>query len=258
MKVTKKLYLTFDVEPFWTNIPCKYDRSHWFDYKDDSEYWTNAFIDYCETHNLNCTFFIVGKWAEMHPDTIIRMRECRLFHLGSHSFWHEDMAKMSDYEFLQDVKASKEILEDITRSKIIRFRAPSFSIMPRQFTLLERAGFLIDSSISNASRIYGRHKEQDVFGHSLNLFPMNGFRLFGQEVTILGGGYLRLLPTALLNVVASANLGNMVYLHPHDLPTSLDRFSKFTRLENLRKLIRIGSIWEKLDILRDRYAIKNF
>ena len=45
--IMNEIYLTFDIEPFWTNIPQRYDRQAWDDLDDASNFWTLKFINYC-------------------------------------------------------------------------------------------------------------------------------------------------------------------------------------------------------------------
>lgn len=251
---SEPLFLTFDVEPFWTNIPVRYSRDSWKTENDSSVFWTNAFIEYCEKNNLSATFFIVGKWAQLNEKVVKRIAKNLNFKLGSHSFWHEDLAIKSDKDFLEDVSSSKKIIEDLTSLEITRFRAPSFSISFNQFYLLEEAGYKIDSSMSLAKRIYGT--EYKPINTSIKLVPFEGAELFGRNLTLLGGGYLRLMPTSILRLFSNRYLGNMVYLHPHDLPNKIDRFDKFTSSENLRKTIRFGDMFKKLDVLSNNRGFK--
>ena len=78
------------------------------------------------------------------------------------------------------------------------------------------------------------------------------------NITMLGGGYLRILPAKILRILSRRNLGNMIYLHPHDLPKTIIKFDKLTQLENLRKTIRIDNMFTKLDILLENYKFENF
>ena len=253
-----KLYLTFDVEPFWTNIPERYERYSWGKVFDESEKYTNLFIDYCQMNNLPATFFIVGKWAEMHSDVVKRISRCDLFQIGSHSYWHEDVAKLSDRDFLDDAIASKSILEDLTGQKVIRYRAPSFSIQPHQFELLHQVGYRIDSSVTSAGRIYGGNINEGEVTEKLDYYPLNGANVFGKELTILGGGYLRLLPKMLLRSISHSEIGNMVYLHPHDLSENIIWYNELTFLQNVRKRIHIGNTFQKLGVLRENFEFENF
>lgn len=252
MKHSKKqLYFTFDTEPFWTNIPSRYPRSHWDSYKDGSDYWTNIFIDFCEENNFSATFFIVGRWAQINPTTVRRISNNRNFEIGSHSFWHEDMSLMSNANFVDDIRNSKEILQDITSTSVVRFRAPSFKISYDQYKLLEDVGYKIDSSMSAATRIHGtRFKNVET---NLDIIPFEGLQCLGKNLTVLGGGYLRLIPVRILTSLLDLKIGNMIYLHPHDLPDEMEGFSNFTYSENFRKKVRFNNMLEKIRLISTKF-----
>lgn len=247
----KQLYFTFDIEPFWTNIPSRYPRSQWESYNDRSDYWTNIFIDFCEENNFSATFFIVGRWAQLHRTTVRRISNNKNFEIGSHSFWHEDMSLMSNANFVDDIRISKEILEEITSTSIVRFRAPSFKISYDQYKLLEDVGYKIDSSMSAAARLHGtKFKNLET---NLDIIPFEGLHFLGKNITVLGGGYLRLIPIRILNSLLDLKIGNMIYLHPHDLPDEIEAFSNFTYSENFRKKIRFNNMFEKIRLISRKF-----
>ena len=253
------IYLTFDAEPFWANVTNRYERSAWDNFDcPESTYWAFRFVKYCELNKLPATIFIVGKWAERNKDFVRYIAKNKLFTIGSHSHWHEDLSSKTDYEFKQDVMTSKRTLEDITGSEVIRFRAPSFSITLEQLILLEDCGYKIDSSISLSSRIYGGGQRLNEITSNIITYPLDGMHLLNKNITVLGGGYLRILPANILRILSGRKLGNMIYLHPHDLPKTIMKFDKFTKFENLRKAIRVGDMFSKLDILSRNYKFENF
>ena len=152
----KHIYLTFDAEPFWVNIPEHRDRNSWIlDPCHRSVFWSYKFVEYCEKYNIPATIFIVGRWAEDNKDFVRYVAKSNLFEIGSHSYWHENLREKNDSEFISDVSRSKNVLEDIAGVGVIRFRAPSFSIRSQQFKLLLELGFKIDSSVTQSARIFG-------------------------------------------------------------------------------------------------------
>ena len=252
----RELYLTFDVEPFWTNIPIIFGRDAWDSQLDDSAKWTVDFIDYCNKNNLPATFFIVGEWARRNSDIVKLIGDNKNFQIGSHSHWHEDLALKNDDEFIEDVRLSKNVIEDLISRNICRFRAPSFSLRPDQVSLLANIGFEIDSSITTAKRLYGSQNSPVQFPDNMHQIPYESKNIFGVEFTVLGGGYLRLLPTPVLKACSKLHLGNMIYLHPHDLPDRIDSYEPFTWKQNLAKTIRFGNMFDKIDSLRKYHKIK--
>ena len=119
-------------------------------------------------------------------------------------------------------------------------------------------GYRIDSSVTSAGRIYGGNINAGEVTEKLDYYPLNGANIFGKELTILGGGYLRLLPIMLLRSISHSEIGNMVYLHPHDLSENIIWYNELTFLQNVRKRIHIGNTFQKLGVLRENFEFENF
>lgn len=249
----RKLYLTFDVEPFWATIPCSYSRSAWDELTDHSPKYTKDFINFCQVNNYSATFFIVGEWARRHQEIVKEISEHKNFEIGSHSLWHEDLSLKNDHDFITDVKTSKEIIEDISGKAIRRFRAPSFSLRHDQLRLLTRCGIDIDSSCTSARRLYGGSFKPEPGLNTLKEVPFEGFKVLGQEITLLGGGYLRIIPPLILSLLTAKQIGNMLYLHPHDLPQKLNSYRAMSVKANFLRRARVGNMYKKLEILNKNH-----
>ncbi|MDB0018414.1 polysaccharide deacetylase family protein [Planktomarina temperata] len=248
----KKLYLTFDVEPCWLDIPVQHTRAEWSSFDRVSYEQTMYFADLCKANDWQCTFFIVGAWAQQFPNAVRRLKDLG-FDIGSHSYWHEDLSLLNRRDFLAEVILSKNVLEDIIGDNVDVFRAPSFSIHPWQIDILAEAGFKRDSSITYGARYKGKQKSQYKISSEIVEYSMRGWSVLGNELTILGGGYLRIIPTTCLKFMKTLDLGNMLYLHPHDLPSQIDlsNYGHISRFNKTKKKIRNGSMIEKLHILAE-------
>ena len=108
-------------------------------------------LDLYERYDVKATFFFTGHIARLYPQTV-RMAQERGHEVGSHGLTHE-VGKAFDVmpreEQLTHLKQSKQILEDITGTPIVSFRAPAARV-PKDFpSVLKEAGFLIDSSVAS-------------------------------------------------------------------------------------------------------------
>ena len=101
--VKEKLYLTFDVEPFWTNVPERYNRFAWNNLPDDPPEFTLKFIDYCMHYILSATFLQWGNGQDGIPALLNTYSQYSFFETGSHSYWNEDLAIKGNAEFIADV-----------------------------------------------------------------------------------------------------------------------------------------------------------
>jgi hypothetical protein len=91
----------------------------------------------------------LGWIAERYPSLIRRIQK-EGHEIACHGYAHKLIYTQSREEFRQDIKKSKAILEDITGSEVMGFRAPNYSITNKSqwaFGVLAEEGFKYDSSI---------------------------------------------------------------------------------------------------------------
>jgi polysaccharide deacetylase family protein (PEP-CTERM system associated) len=246
---------TFDVEPWWATIPPCVDPLKWNDMPDRGCAAIENYLDLCDLAGVKCTFFFVGWYAKKYPDRV-RLVLNRGHEVGCHSLVHSDVAKMTGSEFRRDTLLAKEMIQDAGGVPVISYRAPSFSFPPiRCKELLEilfSLGFLIDSSITTAKRIYGGGYDgdrfskpfnaMDAFGVDILEIPAPGISIFGREFQAFGGGYFRIAPLGLLKYWATKEKYQLLYLHPHDFDVSLPPLPGGNYFSNLRRRISIGDI----------------
>jgi polysaccharide deacetylase family protein (PEP-CTERM system associated) len=254
-----RLVNTFDVEPWWTTVPPVVPVDEWERMADRSEVPTRLWMDLCDRLHVKCTFFVVGRHALRFP-SLVREIAHRGHEVGCHSLEHEDVATVSDAEFRARTRRCKAILEDVSGAEVVAFRAPSFSFPPdragRLFGILAELGFRIDSSITTAGRIYGGGFTREEFPRPMSLLerfgvdiveiPVPGVRLFGRELQVFGGGYLRLMPMGLLEALHRREDYQVLYVHPHDFDPDLPRLPGSGVLGDFRRRIRLGDLSDKV------------
>lgn len=183
-------------------------------------------------YRVHATFFILGQVAVAHP-AIVRTIAAAGHEVACHSERHELVWRQTPDEFRADIQRAKARLEDLCGQPVMGYRAPNYSIGPKQawaYDLLLEAGFYYDSSIYpilhdrygqfNAPRFpYELHRHDH---RRLVEFPIGTARLFGINLPIGGGGYFRLLPGAWIQrgiqrVNRSEGQPIMFYFHPWEL-----------------------------------------
>ena len=88
---------------------------------------TNRLLDLFAANNVKSTFFTLGWVAQRCPDVIKRIvREGH--ELASHGLAHQRATTMTEKQLYDDIKQSKDILENIGGVALKGYRAPSFSI----------------------------------------------------------------------------------------------------------------------------------
>ncbi len=101
------------------------------------------------TQKVQGTFFVLGWIAERYPDLVRRIQK-EGHEIACHGYAHRLVYAQSRDEFREDIKRAKSILEDITGSEVVGYRAPSYSITNKSKWALEvlvEEGFKYDSSI---------------------------------------------------------------------------------------------------------------
>ena len=153
---------------------------------------------------MHGTFFVLTWNAERHPD-IVRRIVAAGHEIASHGYAHRLIYEQTPETFRDDITRAKATLEDITGTAVLGYRAPSASVTPRSLWALDvllDVGLRYDSSIFPIrDTLYGL-PDADRFPHVIRRrdgrelleFPLATTRLFGRNVPLAGGGWLRVFP----------------------------------------------------------------
>src|SRR5262249_15950659 len=148
-----------------------------------------------------------GQIAVAHS-SLVRDIQAAGHEISSHSWDHQRVHRLTPRAFADDLRKSKDVLEQTAGVAVRGFRAPTFSI-DRQtgwaVDALVDAGFAYDSSIFPV-----RHDRYGIADAPRTPFvavgqrerllelPLTTLRLLRYNLPVAGGGYFRLLPLALL------------------------------------------------------------
>ncbi|WP_051621031.1 polysaccharide deacetylase family protein [Paenibacillus sp. UNC451MF] len=236
----------------------------------------DGLLQLCSDAGCKATFFVLGCIGENYPD-IVKAIAKEGHDVASHGYGHELAYKQTYDEFKADVKKSVDILEHLTGTPVLGYRAPSWSIIERNLhylEALEELGMKYDASIFPVKTfLYGIpaaptviHKPK-VNGRELGIYevPMSVMKVSGKNVGYSGGFYFRFFPKFVIkSAIRSANRqgkSSIVYLHPReidakehklDLPLK-EHFIHYynvsgthAKLEDIVKSFRFTSISEHL------------
>jgi len=276
--------LSIDVEEWWhiLNLPSSPPPERWSALPATVEANTHHLLQILAEAGTRATFFVLGWVARQYPALV------RSIHDGGHEVaCHGDMHELC-YEqgaavFETDLRRARSTLEDVIGAAVLGYRAPGFSILattPWAFEVIQRVGFLYDSSIFPAPRQHGGISEapRDPFtmklasGAELVEFPMTVAQWGRLRIAYAGGGYLRLFPYALIRAgIRRANAAGRpacVYVHPREIDPDHPRMEmglarRFRSYVNLRstepKLLRLLADFRfapLVDVLRDRHLLE--
>ena len=260
--------LTFDIEEhfqvsaFWTS-----ERRQQRDRLESRvERNTMKIVDILASRSTKATFFVLGWIAERHPALVKRLAECG-HEIASHGYGHELVSNLSAAALREDIRRSKDILENLTGRRVVGYRAPSFSITSWALEILVEEGFRYDSSINNRFR----SSITGTVGRSPNCYPINTrsgvlmeiapstVTTLGVQLPVGGGGYFRLLPynatRMLLKRLESQGSPLVIYLHPWELDPEQPRM-KGTLLSKARHYLNLDKTEEGLRRLLDDFVFR--
>ena len=183
-------------------------------------------LERCQTR---ATFFVLG-WVAARCEGLVKEISGAGHEIASHGYAHDLVYNMNPEDFREDISKSKTILESITGSPVLGYRAPSFSITSRSLwapDILRSVGFHYDSSVfpSSFHNRYGSgFNSSHPFRHANGLpeIPLSTFKILGANFPLAGGAYFRLLPYFCFRYLCR-QLNNrhrkalVFYLHPWEL-----------------------------------------
>lgn len=190
----------FHVEAFAGTV----SRSEWPRFQSRVRHNTERILELLAEFKVPATFFVLGWVAEREP-ALVRAIADAGHELACHSHLHRRVFTLSPEEFREDLRRAKAAIEDAGGMPVYGFRAPTFSIGKNSLWALQvlaEEGFAYDSSIfpirhdlygmPEAPRFTWEHALLD--GRSIVEVPPSTVRIFGTNLGVAGGGYLRHLP----------------------------------------------------------------
>src|SRR5689334_13985170 len=222
--------LTIDVEDYFQveAFSQVVDRRDWERQQPRIEHNTNRLLDLLAAAHVSATFFTLGWIASRNP-RLIRRIAAEGHELASHGSDHRRVDQQSQHEFRSDVRRSKAVLEDISGTQVIGFRAPTFSVgrrTPWFHNIIAEEGFQYSSSVYPVRHdLYGEPKAPRRPFCPVPGFieiPLTTVRLLGRNFQAAGGGYFRLLPYTMSRQMlrkAQTELGTpcIFYIHPWEI-----------------------------------------
>ncbi len=234
-------------------------------YAERMEATTRRLLDQLASAETLATFFIVGEIAVSHPELVRDIAEAG-HEIGSHSWDHRRIDRLTPDEFRDDLRNSIDALQHAAGVPVRGYRAPTFSVTrstPWAADVLAESGLKYDSSIFPVR--HDRYGVPDAprtpfwlcgeRGRILELPPAT-YRRFGQNLPVAGGGYFRLFPLAFLragvNQLAKSGAPAMLYFHPWEFDTGQPKLA-LGRASRFRTYVGIGKSEARLGRLLERY-----
>jgi polysaccharide deacetylase family protein (PEP-CTERM system associated) len=262
--------LTVDVED-WYQVSAFddiVDRAQWDTYDSRVVANTERLLDLFDRHGTRATFFTLGWVAERHPELVATLH-ARGHEVASHGSDHHLVHGMTPETFAADLERARRALEAASPAPVRGFRAPSFSITrgtPWAYDVLREAGYAYSSSVFPVRHDRygipdfprGPVRVEDGEGGAIWELPMTTWRVLGRNVPASGGGWLRLLPPAVirrgLGQAEADGRPGMLYLHPWEIDPEQPRLAAASRMARFRHTVNLHRTADRLDALLGRYA----
>jgi len=249
--------LTVDVEDYFhvAALAPSIHRDSWTSRESRVVGNTRNLLAIFEQFGAQGTFFVLGWVAERYPE-LIREIAARGHEVACHGFSHRLVYEQSLEEFREETRHAKNLLEDITGSAVLGYRAASYSIVRESLWALDvlvELGFVYDSSIFPVHHDrYGipdaeraPHRLSTPNKQSIVEWPLSTAKAFGISIPVSGGGYFRLLPYwltrwGLTSINRREQRPFVFYLHPWEIDpgqprVAASRLSRFRHYTNLGK-----------------------
>jgi polysaccharide deacetylase family protein (PEP-CTERM system associated) len=237
------------------------------EYADRMERTTRRLLDVLDETGAKATFFVLGEIARRRPRLVWDIAGAG-HEVASHGWDHRRVHRLSPAEFLDDVRASRDALEQASGGPVVGYRAPTFSVGRRTgwaIDVLAEAGYQYDSSVFPVR--HDRYGVPDAprtpfvaEGESAHLIelPPATCRALGQNLPVAGGGYFRLFPPAVMEaglrqLARTDPAVGVLYFHPWEFDPEQPRLP-LGRLARWRTYVGVGRSWARLGRVLARNA----
>jgi len=231
-------HFSVDVEEYFqvSAFEARVARSEWERFESRLAGEVARLLELLARHQARATAFVLGWVAERQPE-LIRSIARAGHEIASHGWDHARVTHQTPLQFRESVRRTKDVLEDITGTPVVGFRAPSFSIVPgREWALdiLIEEGYRYDSSLFPVRRPgYGYpNGSPDPYwlgrpAGRLAEVPPTTLHWWGLRLPAAGGAYFRLLPygvvRAALRRCERRGVPGTFYIHPWELDPAQPR-----------------------------------
>jgi len=269
----KKIFITVDLEDWFQveNFKAYIHHHEWDNCEKRYEKSTSLLLELFDKFKIKATFFILGWNAERSPH-LVREISKRGHEIASHGYGHELCSSLDEEALYDDLKRSKEMLQDITGVEVLGYRAPSFSVDDRVISLLKKLGYRYDSSL-NSLGLNSRHGKIDLQSYKKRglayldeegfaELPVSNWPFMGMNLPWGGGGYFRFWPSFLfyegVKRILRKEEGYNFYLHPWEVDPGQPRVNDADLLFKFRHYLNLDACFNKLERFIKKFRNHHF
>lgn len=226
---------------------------NWYRFESRLEKNTEETLELLAQHDAKATFFVLGWIAEKYPE-LIRSIARAGHEIASRGHLHQPLLKLSADARREDLRRSREVLEDTVGRPVVGFRLSDGWLRKRDLGFLDElleAGYLYDSSLMPRRRDFSqqpwrRHiHEQTCSNGTILEIPPSTMPFAGGWLPVAGGNYLRQLPESFMNSAVekwrrTETSPFVMYFQVWELDEQQPRLSVTDRLTKIRHYRNLG------------------
>lgn len=261
-------HFSVDVEEYFhpTALARHFPFSRWEGLERRSPAVIRRLLEFLDERSVSGTFFVVGWLAEQEPEMVRSIADGG-HEIASHGHEHELVGRLGPDGFRSSVRKSREVLQEVSGTDVIGYRAPSFSVVSGlewAFDILLEEGYRYDASLFPITQhpTYG-YPDAEVDPHWIDRpsgrlaeFPATTAAVMGRRLPASGGAYFRLLPLGLvrrgLKQAAHRDAPGMFYIHPWELDDWIPEVDA-PRLQMIRTFSGRRRTWGRMGALFDEF-----
>jgi peptidoglycan-N-acetylglucosamine deacetylase len=107
-----------------------------------------------DRHQIPATFFVTAVDAMLHPDMLAAIQKSGRHEVGVHGWIHETPTRLTADEEERLLDQAIEYLTKVTGKRPLGYRAPSWAFSTASLDLIQKKGFLYDSSLQALDEPY--------------------------------------------------------------------------------------------------------
>ncbi len=261
--------MSVDVEDYFqvSAFEGKVARDGWEQAELRVEANVDRILDLFARHDVSATFFTLGWVAERCPAMVRRIAE-QGHEIASHGYDHTRVTQQDARTFRQDVLRTKGILEDLSGTPVLGYRAASYSIGAGNLwalDVLEETGHRYSSSIYPIQHdLYGMPEaprfafRTRAEGGLLEL-PVSTVDWLGRRLPCGGGGYFRLFPYAFSRMLIQRlnrqhGQPSIFYFHPWEIDAQQPVMKGIGAKARFRHYLNLGRMAPRLERLAEDFV----
>ena len=152
--------------------------------------WTPKLVDLLGKHGVKATFFFVGRYAQAEP--ILTRYVADAGHLiGNHSWTHPNLALTAPRRVREELRRTKDSLEQIAGKPVRVFRPPFGGRRPDVLRAARELGMtpVLWNAITNDWKELSAHRIADALARKIDAAHQRGH---AANVVLHDGGHIRL------------------------------------------------------------------